>query len=566
MSGNHFRPKGEGARIFSRSHELEWQHETTIISVATLRTDAKRLSRRFSINGNNFILRRICGCFKHKKNQNRKINIREVNSAVENHDLLKRAWSCSRIQLVPYTGWLSISRNASQMLFWLQLVSALTCVALSVSRLARQNFGVDSGSDTTNRKESLIIFYGLSLAEALLFLLEKAYWQWTIIVRKLLLQVNREYGFSDSELPTVRRFFYDTYSQCINGSVFDGLKMEFVSYSMELLQSGGISDRQLTGARVLSALVNKDEFAEDTLRAIISIRDVVERLIEMLNWKNHQEQEFRRAAAEIISKLVKKDRNHVRVTAIAGSMESIASLLYDRRQIEIHTRQYGDAYNYAVFSALGLRILKSLAMEHENCDKIGSSRGLLPKIIGLTELNNNAPESQIKTAELALELMRMLVSSTGSTGKALRRGISEIVFAISNLREVLHYREVRTHGLQILAIDTLTSLALQEEGRGSIGGTGGVLCCLFSAFHMEMINITRGPGDDETRELVRKVGEALALLSLENKENCRRMMSLKLRKNRPNLISSLISMLDDPIRGFHAARILRNLCAYSEAD
>eukprot|EP00253_Pinus_taeda_P016435 PITA_16435 len=556
----------EGARIFSRSHELEWQHETTLISVATLRNDAKRLSRRFYINGNNFILRRICGCFKRKKNQNRKLNVREVNSAVENHDLLKRTWSSSKIQLVPYTGWLSISRNASQMLFWLQLVSALTCVALSLSRLARRNFGEDSGSDTKNRKASLIIFYGMSLAEALLFLLEKAYWQWTIILRKLLLQVNTEYGFSDAELPTVRRFFYDTYSQCVNGSVFDGLKMEFVSYSMDLLQSGGISDRQLTGARVLSALVNKDEFAEDTLRAIISMRDVVERLIEMLNWKNHQEQEIRRAAAEIISKLVKKDRNRVRVTAIAGSMESIASLLYDSKQIEIHSRQYGDAYNYTVFNMLGLRILKSLAIEHENCSKIGSSRGLLPKIIGLTELNTNAPESQIKTAELALELMRTLASSTGSTGKALRRGISEIVFAISNLREVLHYREVTTHGLQFLAIDTLTSLALEEEGRESIGGTGGVLRCLFSAFNMEMINITRGPGDDETRELVRKAGEALALLSLENKENCRRMMSLKLRKNRPNLIPSLISVLDDPIRGFHAARILRNLCAYSEAD
>eukprot|EP00253_Pinus_taeda_P018979 PITA_18979 len=219
-----------------------------------------------------------------------------------------------------------------------------------------------------------------------------------------------------------------------------------------------------------------------------------------------------------------------------------------------------------VFSVLGLRILKSLAMEHEKCDKIGSNRELLPKIIGLTELNNNAPESQIKTTELALELMRMLASSTGSTGKALRRDISEIVFAISNLREVLHYREVRTHGLQILAIDTLMSLAVEEEGRGSIGGTGGVLHCLFSAFHMEMINITRGPSDDETRELVRKAGEALALLSLGNKENCRRMMSLKLRKIHPNLIPSLISVLDDPIRGFHAARILRNLCAYSEAD
>jgi len=556
----------EGARIFSRSRELEWQHETTLISVATLRDDAKRLSRRFYIHGSDFILRRIWRRFIHKKTRSPKINIREENSSVENHDLLKRTWSTSKVELVPYTGWLFISRNASKMLFWLQLVSASTCVALCLYRLSTQDFGIDFGGETRNRKPALNIFYSLSLAEALLFLLEKAYWLWMIIARKLLTEVNAEYGFSHSELLTVRRFFYDTYSRCVNGSVFDGLKMEFVSYSMDLLQSCG-GDRQVTGARVLSALANKDQFAEQTLRAIGTMRDVVERLIEILNWKNHHEQEIRRAAADIISKLVKKNQNRIRVTAIAGSMESIASLLYDSKEIEIHSKRYGDAYDYSVFSLLGLRILKSLANEHDNCAKIGSSRGLLPKIIGLTELNPNASESQIKMAKLALQLMGMLASSTGSTGKALRKGISEIVFTISNLRDVLHYREITTHGLQILAIDTLTSLALEEDGRESIGGTGGVLRSLFSVFYMERININiiSGSGDDETRELVTKAGEALALLSLENKQNCRRMMSIKLRDH-PNLIASLISVMDDPVQGFHAARILRNLCAYAEAD
>lgn len=122
-----------------------------------------------------------------------------------------------------------------------------------------------------------------------------------------------------------------------------------------------------------------------------------------------------------------------------------------------------DAYNYTVFSMVGLWTLKILSIEHENCSKIGSNRGLHPKIIGLTELNTNVFESQINTTELALELMRMLARSTCSTRKALGRGISEIVFSISNLRDVLHYREVTKNGLQILAIDTLMSLALEEE-------------------------------------------------------------------------------------------------------
>lgn len=556
----------EGARIFSRSQELEWQHETTLISVATLRDSAKRLNRRFYINGSNSILRRICICFRYKNTQKPNINIPEVISGVDNGGLLKRTWSTSKVQLVPYTGWLSISKNASQMLFWLQLVSALTCVVLSLYRLARQDFGLDSGRDTKNRKSALNIFYGLALAEALLFLLEKAYWQWKIIAQKLLSEVNAEYGFSRSELRTVRRFFYDTYSRCVNGSVFDGLKMEFVSYSMELLQSSAV-DLQLTGARVLSVLANKDQFAEETLQAIGTTRDVVARLIEILNWRNHHEQEIRRAAAEIMSKLVKKNQNRIRVTAIAGSMESIASLLYDSKQIEIHSRFYGNAYDYSVFSLLGLKILKNLANEHDNCAKIGSSRGLLPKIIGLTELNPNAPESGIKTAKLALQLMGMLASSTGLTGKALRKGISEIVFAISNLRDVIDFREITTHRLQVLAIDILTSLALEDEGREIIGGTGGVFRSLLSVFFMERINnnIISGSGEDETKELVTNAGEALALLSLENKQNCRRMMSIKLR-DQPNLITRLISVLDDSVQGFHVARILRNLCAYAEAD
>jgi len=42
-------------------------------------------------------------------------------------------------------------------------------------------------------------------------------------------------------------------------------------------------------------------------------------------------------------------------------------------------------------------------------------------------------------------------------------------------------------------------------------------------------------------------------------------MGIKLRDH-PNLIASLISVLDDPVQGFHGAGILRNLCAYAEVD
>lgn len=107
-------------------------------------------------------------------------------------------------------------------------------------------------------------------------------------------EVSKEYGLRpDSHLEdtAVRRFFYDAYSRCISGSVLDGMKMEFVSYSVELLLSSD-PEEQLAGARVLSTLLKNNLIALDTLRAIGTTSGVVEKLIEMLHWEKFHEQKF----------------------------------------------------------------------------------------------------------------------------------------------------------------------------------------------------------------------------------------------------------------------------------
>jgi hypothetical protein len=77
-----------------------------------------------------------------------------------------------------------------------------------INRLTRQYFDAVLGSEEKkNQRPSLNIFYGLALAEALLFMLEKAYWQWKIVTGKLLTEVNEEYGFDESELHTVCVFY-----------------------------------------------------------------------------------------------------------------------------------------------------------------------------------------------------------------------------------------------------------------------------------------------------------------------------------------------------------------------
>ena len=84
----------------------------------------------------------------------------------------------------------------------------------------------------------------------------------------------------------------------------------------------------------------------------------------------------------------------------------------------------------------------------------------------------------------SLQVVKMLASTTGRSGKALRQEISEIVFTISNIREILQYGESHVM-LQKLGIETLTSFAMEEEARERIGSTGGMIKELLWIFFRE---------------------------------------------------------------------------------
>ncbi|KAI3927815.1 hypothetical protein MKW98_023416 [Papaver atlanticum] len=560
----------EGARIFSRSHELEWQHQATWSF-----SDAGKFSFRALKSSSHFLVRTVKAIFKpvltirpqshHDRAITRDAQIAKYTN--QNGDKMStRTWRTSDVPLIPYTGWVFLSRNISKFLYWLQLFSASACVTLSMIRLVQQDFGeISKGdSDKRNRKSALNIFYSLALAEAMLFLLEKAYWEWTVIYHKLLENVNRECEFDPSGMVSIKRFFYDAYSKCVNGSVFDGLKMDLVSFAMELLASES-SDEQLTGARILRKFATSERFSEDTLQKIGISISVMERLVEMLNWKDPLEEEIRRSAAEILSILAGKKQNSLRVAGIPGAMESISSLLNTGQS----SRGAGDEicqknivcdrenYEFSAFNHLGLLILKKLARDHDNCGKIGNTRGLLPKIIDFTHTGqrflreNHVTESQVMTVKRSLQVIKMLSSTTGATGKLLRQEISEIVFTISNIRDILRYGENYTI-LQKLGIEILTSLALEEVATERIGSTGGVLKDLFRIFFNKDIL--------ESQNSVRvAAGEALAMLAFESESNCGRILKLK-------MVEKLVTALKDRTLSINSARILRNLCSYSSSD
>ena len=295
----------------------------------------------------------------------------------------------------------------------------------------------------------------------------------------------------------------------------------------------------------------------------------VTRLVEMLNWKDLQEEEIRRSAAEILSKLAGKKQNSLRVAGISGAMESISSLLESTRSSGEAPDEIGEKksfhehdlhYDFCRFNNLGLLILKKLAKDHDNCGKLGNTRGLLPKIIDFThvdqvllwEENAEVARSQVLTLKRSLQLVKMLASTTGHTGKCLRREISEIVFTVSNVRDVLRHGG-RYPKLQKLGIGILTNLALDTEARERIGGTGGVLKELFNIFF-------KTHGDDGNQGCVRiAAGEAIAMLVLESKGNCLHALRL-------GVMGRLVEALEVPLIRVNAARVLRNLCLYSGDD
>ncbi|XP_041000994.1 uncharacterized protein LOC121246779 [Juglans microcarpa x Juglans regia] len=555
----------EGTRIFSRSHELEWQHQATW-SIADVGING------FLRSSSHFLIGTLKSIFQpvrvlRERSQRTRDSIETNDEARpglrDRQRMPTRRWASSDVPFLPFSQWVFLSRNVSKFLYWLQLLSATACVVLSLMKLVKHNYGEVGKEDTDkrNRQSALSIFYALALAEAMLFLIEKAFWEWKVSYCGLLDEVNKECEFGMTGMVSIKRFFYDAYSRCVNGSIFDGLKMDMVTFGMDLLDSNS-PDEQLIGVRILRQFALNERFSDDTLQKIGINLSVIERLVEMLNWTDPQDEEIRRSAAEILSSLAGKKQNSLRIAGIPGSMESISSLLQTNRSCNDTADEISEKkividhanYGFWTFNDLGLRILKKLARDHDNCGKIGNTRGLLPKIIDFTHTeekllkDENVAASQILTVKRSLQVVKMLASTTGATGKHLRREISEIVFTISNIRDILRYGE--THQmLQKLGIDILTSLALEEDASERIGGTGGVLKELFNIFFKE--------GVQESQNDVRiAAGEALAMLALDSRSNCYRILKLHVQER-------LVGALEIPLLRVNAARILRNLCTYS---
>uniref|UniRef100_A0A0E0MN41 Uncharacterized protein n=1 Tax=Oryza punctata TaxID=4537 RepID=A0A0E0MN41_ORYPU len=525
----------EGARIFSRSHELEWQHQATWSLAAAGRSSFRLVARSFR-----FVFRLDD----------------DGGKVAAAGDGATRIGRHGRRRMMRWTGWISwsfLSRHVGRVFYWLQLASATACVTVSAVRLAGQDFG-EAEDARTNRRSALDIFYGLALAEALLFLMEKAMWEWEVSYGRLLQRVAGECHLAgEPGLVAVRRFFYDAYSRCVDGSIFDGLRMDLVSFAEELLV-GGSHDEQRIGVGILVNVAANPRLGEAALRRVGTSAAVVDRLVEMLTWNGVAETAARASAALVVSKLASKKRNALRVAGVPGAIESVSSLLYVADE---------------ECNLLGLLIIKKLARDHDNCSKIGNARGLLDKIIDFSAIGGGASgagsavitPSRAKAVKRSLQVVKMLSETTGSTGKLLRREIAEIVFTVSNIRAVLQHGTGHLE-LQRLGAEVLTRLAMDADAREKIGGTGGVISLLLAMFLQPSIT-------DEGDAARVEAGEALAMLALDSRRNCDRILragGATTTGTGAATVARLVDALTDDAASIGAARILTNLCAYAGSE
>ncbi|KAF3338505.1 hypothetical protein FCM35_KLT17342 [Carex littledalei] len=230
---------------------------------------------------------------------------------------------------------LSLSIHSfSYVFYWLHLISVLTSGIVSAVGLATHNFG--------KTEVALVFSYVLAIIEALVFLAEKAFWEWKVRYCKLLENAKDEWGLETSEMDSIKRFLYDAYYKCMTGNIFDVSKMNLVTFAEELLVSTS-SEQQFMGARILEALLSTHEgLCDATLGKILTSMDskVIARLIQMLNENNFFEEDIRSLAAKIVSKLAKKEpdmKQHV-----AGMKEAIKSandLLGQEGAQSVHTKR-----------------------------------------------------------------------------------------------------------------------------------------------------------------------------------------------------------------------------------
>ncbi|KAL6597001.1 hypothetical protein ACP70R_047135 [Stipagrostis hirtigluma subsp. patula] len=358
-----------------------------------------------------------------------------------------------------------------------QAASVSICVALSVRRLQKQDY-VDPHylhhDDHRNIRRSLNVFYGLVLAQGIIFICLFL----NPIVFLLRIRTQGEYMLLGRYGRNILlNYQTDNYLEFITGNVRATLNIDLITFAKNMVVSGSIND-QLVGIRAMDRILRSAEYSS---LALVRLRasldaDALGRLVNMLGvTRTADEEDARGHAARVVLKLTPD----ILVSTSPQILYVISSSLLNTS----HKKMDVDLVWF------GLRILDKLTDNPDNCKRVMKDGGdLLSKIIDLTNgcdhgitgsiISDSWIEQEIipllhkeevrKEGDIhsafikkidqeivvgmSLSILSKLVSAPGVAGVDLRRETTKNFNFLTNTRMILEHVEA-TRVISCLAID-----------------------------------------------------------------------------------------------------------------
>uniref|UniRef100_A0A0A9EHF7 Uncharacterized protein n=1 Tax=Arundo donax TaxID=35708 RepID=A0A0A9EHF7_ARUDO len=214
---------------------------------------------------------------------------------------------------------------------------------------------------------------------------------------------------------------------------------------------------------------------------------------------------------------------------------------------------------------LGLSILKRLASDHQNCNEICSTPGILPKITAPLYSDTLVQDIRISAwADVVNETFQVLVRlvrDPGESSKRLVQDISSNKHAVSNLEKILDENSIAGPGMQMRAMNILTALASDSSSNLARETKENLMKKQLQTFladeGVEELEATCNPNKATA-------GGALAFLSTNSETNSAFIMS-----GYDDILGRLTDKLDPKNNNIYriiAADILGNLCAHCALD